>query len=227
MSCQCSSRNSDICKWPLILTLPLKRAEDYGEMEKPNLETEHGAAERWHFILQLVSGCSAVALHSKIAMVAMENKEIFISRVGRSGRAAAAVVYSWGRGRGPLGAAGSTRSGAGSPRAPKHGSEPLPLSEGFARASTLVLKLCWPSGVAAWGGLFFTPGVILGVPFPAPYGPATCWGAKQRARSLSRDVLWTLGVFFAKLFIYSSNTWMTPPLRWSLFCQNALFDFLY
>lgn len=100
-----------------------------------------------------VSGCSAVALHSKIAMVAMENKEIFISRVGRSGRAAAAVVYSWGRGRGPLGAADSTRSGAGSPRAPKHGSEPLPLSEGFARASTLVLKLCWPSGVAAWGGL--------------------------------------------------------------------------
>lgn len=46
VSCQCSSRNSDICKWPLILTLPLKRAEDYGEMEKPNLETEHGAVER-------------------------------------------------------------------------------------------------------------------------------------------------------------------------------------
>lgn len=104
-----------------------------------------------------VSGCSAVALHSKIAMVAMENKEIFISRVGRSGRAPAAVTYSWGRGRGPLGAAGSTRSGAGSSRALKHSSEPLPLSEGFAGVSTLVLKLRWPSGVAAWGGLFWSP----------------------------------------------------------------------
>lgn len=172
-----------------------------------------------------VSGCSAVALHSKIAMVAMENKEIFISRVWGGLGELQQQSFTAGDGDGVPWALLAAPAWELDPQEPRSTAVSRCPSQRVLLGRALLCSSC--AGRPGWQPGEGFAGIMLGVPFPAPYGPAICWGAKQRARSFSRDLLWTLGVFFAKLFIYSSNTWMTPPLRWSLFCQSSLFDFLY